>query len=201
MRPPYYQNIRNDVLELLPERSFQSILEIGGGEFPTLQFLVEQHQAVGWGVDIYESSVQGIKFIQGSIEEKNTQDQIPDDHFDLIVANDVLEHLLDTQNALDVIYSKLKNGGLVALSVPNIRQVRATYHILIKGTFPREDSGLFDRTHLRWFCRKDIMKFAEKAGLELLDFGSSGRLVPSWLQRSVLSELLALQNLFIFIKK
>lgn len=196
MRPPYYQNIRNDVLELLPERSFQSILEIGGGEFPTLQFLVEQHQAVGWGVDIYESSVQGIKFIQGSIEEKNTQDQIPDDHFDLIVANDVLEHLLDTQNALDVI-----TGGLVALSVPNIRQVRATYHILIKGTFPREDAGLFDRTHLRWFCRKDIIKFAEKSGLELLDFGSSGRLVPSWMQRGTLSEFLALQNLFIFIKK
>lgn len=201
MRPPYYQNIRNDVLELLPERSFQSILEIGGGEFPTLQFLLEKYQAVGWGVDIYESSVQGITFIRGSIEEKNTQDEIPDDYFDLIVANDVLEHLLDTQNALNVIYSKLRSGGLVALSVPNIRQVRAMYHILIKGTFPREDAGLFDRTHLRWFCRKDIMGFAEKAGFEVLDFGSSGRLVPSWLQRSALSEILALQNLFIFIKK
>jgi SAM-dependent methyltransferase len=198
---PYYQNIRNDVLELLPKQPFQSILEIGGGEFPTLQFLVKKYQATGWGVDIYESSVQGIKFIRGSIEEKNTQDEIPNDHFDLILANDVLEHLLDTQNALNLIYSKLKADGLVALSVPNIRQVRATYHILIKGTFPREDAGLFDRTHLRWFCRKDIVKFAEKAGFHLVDFGSSGRLVPSWLQRSALSELLALQNLFIFIKK
>lgn len=201
MKPSYYENIRHDVLSLIPNSRYKKILEIGGGEFPTLKSLVNQFDAEAWGVDLYDSSAEGIKFIRGSIEDLATQNELPDSYFDLIIANDVLEHLLDTESAFKVIYSKLSHGGLFVCSVPNIRQIRTIYHLVVKGKFPREDAGLFDRTHYRWFCRSDVICFGEGANFKLLNYGSSGRLVPGFLQKTTLSEFLALQNLFVFIKQ
>jgi 2-polyprenyl-3-methyl-5-hydroxy-6-metoxy-1,4-benzoquinol methylase len=201
MNHAYYKNVRHDVLALIPNRQFNRVLEIGGGEFPTLKSFSNSKLTELWGVDLYDSNVNEIKFIKGSIEEQSTQNQIPDEYFDLIMANDVLEHLLDTQSALKVVYNKLQKGGLFVCSVPNIRQIRAFYHIMVKGRFPRNDAGLFDKTHIRWFCRDDVLLFAKQENFKLLDFGSSGRMVPSWMQKSRFAELLALQNLFVFIKE
>jgi hypothetical protein len=86
------------------------------------------------------------------------------------------------------------------MSVPNARQVRLAFNVLIRGTFPRDDAGLFDRTHLRWFCRKDVEALAKGAGLTLVSHRGTGRLVPDRLARMKFAELLALQNLFIFRK-
>lgn len=174
---------------------------MGGGEFPTLKTFSNGAPTELWGVDLYDFNVNGIKFVKGSIEEQSIQDKIPDEYFDLIIANDVLEHLLDTQSALKVVYSKLQKGGLFICSVPNIRQIRSFYHIIIRGKFPRDEAGLFDKTHIRWFCRNDVLFFARQEKFKLLDFGSSGRMVPSWMQKTRLAEFLALQNLFVFIKE
>jgi predicted TPR repeat methyltransferase len=201
MSSTYYKNVRHDVLALIPNRKFNRVLEIGGGEFPTLKTFSSGASTELWGVDLYDSNVDQIKFIKGSIGDQSTQNQIPDEYFDLIMANDVLEHLLDTETAFEVINKKLQKGGLFVCSVPNIRQIRTFYHIMVKGRFPRDDAGLFDRTHIRWFCRDDILFFAKQEKFKLLDFRSSGRMVPAWMQKTRLAEFLALQNLFVFIKE
>ncbi len=46
--------------------------------------------------------------------------RLPDDHFDLIICSEVLEHLAAIGPALDTIESKLKSGGLVVISMPNV---------------------------------------------------------------------------------
>lgn len=200
MRYPYYENMRQDVLDLVPRRSYQSILEIGGGEFPTLRSLGKQFGAELWGADLYLPKNKDFKFVHGSIESEETQSQIPDNYFDLILANDVLEHLVDTESFMEMLFKKLKVGGSFVCSVPNARQVRLLYNLVVKGSFPRAESGLFDKTHLRWFCKKDVIRFAQDAGFRLEDLGASGKLVPSAIQRTILAEFLALQNLFVFTK-
>lgn len=200
MRYPYYENMRQDVLALLPEHSYGRILEIGGGEFPTLRSMAESHNAELWGCDIYEPKTHGIRFVHGSIEHTGVRAQIPNAYFDLILANDVLEHLIDSEQFFETVFEKLKPGGLLACSVPNARQIRLIAALIFKGVFPRQDSGLFDRTHLRWFCRKDVISLANGAGFTLLTSGASGKLVPKFLQQSLYAEFLALQNLFVFCK-
>lgn len=197
----YFNNVRADVLTIIPNLIYKSILEIGGGEFSTLKALGAKYPSELWGVDLYVPQAQGIHFVHGSVELDETRRKIPNDYFDLILANDVLEHLVDTELFLNMVFQKLRAGGYFVCSVPNARQVRFIFHLFFLGNFPRTNSGFFDRTHVRWFCRKDVIGFAQNAGLDLVDYGASGKLVPRWLQRSVLAEFLALQNLFVFCKR
>jgi SAM-dependent methyltransferase len=199
MKINYYGNPRLDVLKMLPEKNFKRIIEIGGGDFSTLKFLTCSGNSELWGVDLYDAKTRNIKFIQGSIEDKNTRDFIPDNYFDLLMANDVIEHLKDTEVFFRMASEKLADGGILLMSVPNVRQIRALYHIYIRGNFPREDAGLFDRTHLRWFCKKDVFVFADH-NFRIIDCKSVGRLVPEFLSRTLIGEFLGLQNIFVFEK-
>ena len=194
----YYSNPRYDVIKLLPEIVFNNVLEIGGGTFSTLKAVADRHKSVSWGVDVYDSKPDIDHFINGSVTDPSVSEQMPDDNFDLIIANDVIEHIVDTELFFEILARKKRSDGLLALSVPNARQVRLSYALLIKGRFPRTDAGLFDRTHLRWFCRADVVEFAKNAGLELISHKTAGRLVPEWANKMRLSELLALHNLFLF---
>ncbi len=139
--------------------------------------------------------------MQGSITDNDVQAALPDGYFDLIIANDVIEHIADTEGFLAILTRKLAPSGLIGLSVPNARQIRLGYHVLIRGTFPRTDAGLFDRTHLRWFCKRDVIALCAACELIPTDTQSVGRLVPNWLSRMGIAEFLALQNLFVFRHK
>jgi 2-polyprenyl-3-methyl-5-hydroxy-6-metoxy-1,4-benzoquinol methylase len=198
----YYSNARVDTINLLPNKDIKNILEIGGGNFPTLDLLMNKYKANGWGIDIYQTNNENIKFIKGSIEDTEINQLIPNNYFDLIVANDVVEHLQNTELFFDTVYEKLNKGGMLIISVPNIRQIRAIYHIYIRGTFPRDDAGLFDRTHLRWFCKADVIKIVNdrSAKLKLINTISVGRYVPKFLNKSIIGEFLGLQNIFLFEK-
>jgi SAM-dependent methyltransferase len=198
---PYYDNVRSDVLGILPAAAFPRILEVGGGNFPTLLKLKEMHGAEAWGIDIHHNDNPGIRFIHGSVASDAVTRQVPDAYFSLVVANDVIEHLVETEKFFGFVAEKLESGGILALSVPNIRQIRVAYEILFRGTFPRRDAGLFDRTHLRWFCRKDVLDLAGSHGFTPLHVRSVGRLVPHLLERTRIAEFLALHNLFILGKQ
>ena len=197
----YYNAIRHDVISIIPSRPFKNILEIGGGKSNTLKYLLKIYKAKGLAVDLIRANQKGFKSIQGSIENKKITDKIQNHFFDLIVACDVLEHLTDTDHFFDVMYQKLSKNGLLVLSVPNIRQIRTLYHLFVRGSFPREEAGLFDKTHLRWFCKKDVMKIARHHGFEILDYKSVGKLVPKLFDKTLFGEFLALQNIFVLSRK
>lgn len=198
--PSYYGNVRHDVIDLIPKQAFGAALEIGGGDFGTLVSVMESSGCVGWGVDIRESGAPIDRMIVGSITSGEVRRQLRTDFFDLVIANDVLEHIVDTAEFVNTIFDVLRSGGYVALSVPNVRQIRTAYHIFIRGRFPRDDAGLFDRTHVRWFCKSDVIEALSTAGFVLEQWQPVGRFVPPILNRTIISELLALQNIFIFKK-
>ena len=116
------------------------------------------------------------------------------------MANDVIEHVVDTKNFISLMHQKLSRNGVLVLSVPNIRQIRTGYYIYIRGVFPRNKSGLFDETHLRWFCKRDIVSLTEKI-FDVRSCVASGRVVPRILEKTLLGELLGLHNLFVLEKK
>jgi ubiquinone/menaquinone biosynthesis C-methylase UbiE len=196
-KPDYYDNVRMDVINLIPNQSYEKILEIGGGSFSTLLKLKEMHGSECWGVDIFETNASGITFINGNIEDDNVNAKIPNQSFGLALANDVVEHLADTEKALKNLHRSLLKGGILALSVPNARQLRFSFNVLIRGTFPRNSSGMFDRTHLRWFCKSDIENMVRNTGFEIVDAVNVGGLVPRIISRSFLAQLLGLQTIII----
>jgi len=51
-------------------------------------------------------------------------------------------------------------------SIPNIRNLSFILKLLFKGSFEYRDSGVMDRTHLRFFARKDVQQLFRGAGFE-----------------------------------
>ena len=86
--------------------------------------------------------------------------------YDRVLFGDVLEHLRDPASVLRWARELLAPDGLVVASLPNIAHWTARRE-LVRGRFPREDHGLFDRTHLRFFTRASARELLESAGLRV----------------------------------
>ena len=135
-----------------------------------------------------------------SVREEDVEAQpLRAEGFDVVVFADVLEHLRDPAAVL----RQALPAGRAVISVPNIAHWTAR-RALLRGRFPREDFGLFDRTHLRWFTRADARALLTGAGLEVRSerfteapLPLEARLtVPAWLRSAAVRrapELFALQ--------
>lgn len=93
---------------------------------------------------------------------------IDDQLFDVVVGGDVLEHLPDPLRVLRACRDALKPGGYVVLSLPNVAHADVKLQLLA-GRFSYRDTGLLDRTHLRFFTRASIEEMLRDAGFLLVD--------------------------------
>lgn len=84
--------------------------------------------------------------------------------FDVVLAGDVLEHLVDPAATLLACREVLRPDGYVVVSLPNVAHADVTLGLL-EGRFPYGDTGLLDRTHLRFFTLDGIADLLDEAGL------------------------------------
>lgn len=175
----YYSNIRLDLINLInhTEKDLK-ILEIGAAYGETLFYLKQNGIAAeAVGVDLFEdkNNKQNYKpldnFIFGNIEEIELPQY--DNYFDLILLPDVLEHLIEPKIALSKVKKYLKDDGKVIVSMPNIRHYSAINKIFLKGDFRYEESGVFDYTHMRFYCRKNIKELLESSDFKVIQQQSS----------------------------
>lgn len=82
------------------------------------------------------------------------------------VFGDTLEHLRDPWQTLRDLQPLLSSDGRICACIPNMQhwsiQVR-----LNTGKLEYEDSGLLDRTHLRWFTRLTMRQLFEDSGYQI----------------------------------
>lgn len=83
---------------------------------------------------------------------------------DCIVYGDVLEHLKDPFALLRRHAEALSDSGTMVICVPNVEHWSFVAHLL-RGTWDYEDTGLLDRTHLRWFSLESMKRGLEGLGL------------------------------------
>ena len=101
--------------------------------------------------------------IVGDLEELDFDVELGDRRFDVIVAADVLEHLKAPEAVLAELRPFLAPDGYVVASVPNVTHgsVRLA---LLGGSFPYADTGLLDRTHLRFYNRASLTDMLTAGG-------------------------------------
>jgi len=99
------------------------VLDVGCANGLVLRSLpVTMHRT---GVDITVSLLQRVK--QAGIETvvcdfDNNPLPLPDGQYDLVLANDVIEHVLHTDHVMNEINRVLKPDGHLVISIPNINQ-------------------------------------------------------------------------------
>ncbi|MFO0826425.1 MAG: methyltransferase domain-containing protein, partial [Gemmataceae bacterium] len=88
--------------------------------------------------------------------------------FDLILLQDVLEHLRSPDQMLQDCKRYCKPSGRVIVSVPNVANITVRLGLLF-GSFDYRPRGILDRTHLRFFTRKTARQLLESAGYEVIE--------------------------------
>ncbi len=168
----YFGTARLDLLEMLPRAGGLDLLELGAGDGATLRAakrlglaktttgidLVAAAAAVPAGEDID-------RFLSGDVERMELP--LAAASFDAVLCADVLEHLVDPWRMVRRLAELLRPGGLFLASLPNFRNHRAWWPVVVGGDFRYEPAGLRDRTHLRFFCRQNVVELVGQAGLEV----------------------------------
>lgn len=87
--------------------------------------------------------------------------------FDLVVASDVLEHVINPWQVLKNLKSRLAPGAQVVASIPNVRNIYLVYQLLAAGRWEYSERGLLDVTHLRFFTLGEIRRMLAETGYAL----------------------------------
>ena len=169
----YYSYIRHDLMEFLDKKKYSKVLEIGAAYGDTLFYLKEKSLADEVvGIDLFqdEENLNNYKkvdkFIFGNINEIDLSEY--KNYFNLILLPDVLEHIYDPKKTLNIVYNLLKEDGEICVSMPNIRHYSAFVKIFLKGDFKYDEIGIFDYTHVRFYCKKNIQELLESSNFEIM---------------------------------
>lgn len=113
-------NLARFIYNMLPIKK-GSLIDIGAGNGLILKFFKLKGFEVS-GVELQKDQVhqmqidyklQGVKIVQGDISKLNGKEQ-----FDVVIASDVIEHIEDDESALKNLYSFVKKGGNLVITVP-----------------------------------------------------------------------------------
>ncbi|APV48774.1 hypothetical protein BWI17_03195 [Betaproteobacteria bacterium GR16-43] len=84
--------------------------------------------------------------------------------FDLMIAADILEHLVNPWNVLVRMRPFLAPDAIVLASIPNVRNLGLLEQLAVHGRWDYAERGLLDVTHLRFFTLSGMRRMFEETG-------------------------------------
>ena len=164
-----------DLLRLLPPS--RRILDIGCGEG-------------AWASSLYRLGADELVGVEPACDSANSASERYDHvvcqpvetveletlggTFDLIVAADVIEHLIDPWRELKRWRDWVNPRGHIAVSVPNLRDPRLVWRLVVRGDFRYSDEGgIMDRTHVRWFTASTLEQALTESRWRIVRRGGS----------------------------
>ncbi len=121
--------------------------------------------------------------VQLDLEEQGWSQKVMEsgnNEFDLVLFGDVIEHTREPLDILKEARGLLAPNGKIIASLPNIANLRVRLGLLF-GKFDYADSGILDRTHLRFFTLRSARQLLDSAGFEIERVTYSGYSLPRWL--------------------
>jgi methionine biosynthesis protein MetW len=181
LRAGAYENPRPEVAALVPQTA-RRILDIGcsSGALGAALKARQPGEVIGIERDpeyAREAARRLDRVIEGDVETLDLAAHAGGP-FDCLIAADVLEHLRDPWTVLRAAAGLLAPGATAVVSLPNVRYWETLVTLLVRGTWPRRDQGIFDRDHLRWFTLSDARELLEQAGLQVTAVSPRYRLAP-----------------------
>ncbi|HXC56169.1 MAG TPA: class I SAM-dependent methyltransferase [Rhizomicrobium sp.] len=198
----YFSYPRGEILSLLPHR-FSKVIDIGGGSGATLDLIKSRFpQTSTICADNQKFALERAARSGHWTVSCNLEQGVPPEiaECDVVLCLDVLEHLLDPWSVLAAIRELMPSGATVIVSLPNVRFLSVSADLLFRGRWELQDTGVLDRTHLRFFTRRSALALLDGAGFTLsrlerkLGLGRRGKLL-NFLTAGLFKDLLCVQIL------
>lgn len=173
----YYSLERQEMLDFVP--SVQgTVLEIGCGQG---RFVASLAAKETWGIEpstaAAEIASHHIKHILNATFSE-ARSKLPLKYFDLIICNDVIEHMLDHDRFLREIKNYMTDSGVLVGSIPNVRYYGNLFNLIIRKEWAYKDEGILDRTHLRFFTERSLRRTLTDNGYKIEKLhGINGKLL------------------------
>jgi len=156
--------VRADILPFVPPGA-REVLEVGCGRGVTGRLLHERLGCRVTGVELNpiaarEAARHLHRVVQGDIAELELEGR-----FDLVLALELVEHLVDSEPFLARLPRLIAPGGRAVLSIPNVGH-HAVAEDLLAGRWDYLPIGLLCYTHVRFFTRRTLEDWLRRAGLE-----------------------------------
>lgn len=180
-----YSGYRPDILKLI--NSFPSkVLDVGCGggllaidikkSFPSCEVIgLEGDKNLVKKAREYCDNVIQIDLNNISSLDMSTQ-------FDVIILADVLEHLNHPDEVLKHLRQYLNTDGYIITSLPNVRHYSTFIRLFVFGIWPQNSRGIHDKTHVKFFAKKNIILLLEDSGYRVEKENRNVRLLEtqSW---------------------
>ena len=141
------------------------VLDLGFG-CAAIASALRQDGAVLDGIDRDPRAIaeSGALFRQVFQNDLNQLDDIPlEGPYDIILAADILQFLVDPADVLSRLKRHLVKGGLLAVSLPNVVNVQTRWRIL-RGQFPLHHRGLLEAQALHFYTLASMRQLLVRAG-------------------------------------
>lgn len=165
--------------KIIPVRSGQNILDFGCGTGKIMQKMREMSPKNKFiGIDVSETAIEIAKEKHPWAKFYPVQDgerfPFKNNHFNLILAADVIEHVYNTKHTLSELHRVLKKDGKILITTP--------YHGFLKNLIIIATSfeKIFDPmgAHIRFYTKKSLFSVLEENHLHVIKNGYYGRFYP-----------------------
>jgi 2-polyprenyl-3-methyl-5-hydroxy-6-metoxy-1,4-benzoquinol methylase len=166
----YFLHSRHELLPFIPA-GIKTALDVGCGNGAFGALLKHTYNCSVWGVEPSKQAAdEAAKKLDKAINGLFTTEmpELEGRKFDAIFFNDVLEHLPQPEEALNACSNLLTNNGHIIASIPNIRWYPVILSLLRYKDFKYEPSGVMDKTHLRFFTLKSMIRMFENSGYKVV---------------------------------
>ncbi len=109
----------------------------------------------------------GALFRRAFQSDLNRIDDVPlDGKYDVILAADILQFLVDPADFLSRLKKYLVKGGLLAVALPNVVNVQTRLRILF-GQFPLHHRGILEEQALHFYTLDSMRRLLVRAGWQV----------------------------------
>jgi 2-polyprenyl-3-methyl-5-hydroxy-6-metoxy-1,4-benzoquinol methylase len=149
------------------------LLDVGCGDGALACRLADRFEEVH-GVDIAPRAIElAVRAgVNAKVVDLNREAlPYPDGYFDALTSLSVLQYVADLDRALVECRRVLAPGGVLLVSIPNMRAIWRLFKLGVLGTFPRtsiDTSAGIDGGALHYFCSRDFSKLLERCGFRVV---------------------------------
>ncbi len=163
---PYPDRIAYDILRMIPDDG-EMIGSFGCGTGRTEWELIKTGRKV-YGYDIAKEAIE-IAATRLTSAKQIAPGHLPFEanSLDGLILADVIEHLPNAWMVVKQLAEAVRPGGWVVISVPNMRSIYVLHEFFIRGDWPEEDLGIFDKTHIQMMSKRRLLRWTATCGLTL----------------------------------